>query len=387
MAKLVAKILNFIENIGVYTMKNIILLLIGAFTLTLTSCGTFAAYSNESSQKYEDGIYSSTSSFKNRTEVDNDKQDIEQLVQQTKESPIYLFGDKKDSIIIPDNMMATLRFDKDLGTSVTIGYTNLEDIYSNYWNSPWYFNFYSSPWSYRYNPRYYGNCWGGFYGGFYNGFYGRYYDPWYYNPWYYDPWHYSYAGYYDPFYHYMHPHYYGWYGAWDPYYGAVHHRPPYGGNHNVIIGSGSSKGVYKGSRHETVSSSNKAVAGHRVSANPGSVSRKTATTSRSSFGTSRSTSARSTTAQTPTYRKPTATTPQRSTGSSSAYNRGASRSITSEPSVDRSTNNSSYYEKNTSRGHSVSTPSYNRGSSYSGGSSFQGGSNAGGYHRSSGSRR
>ena len=60
-------------NIGDYSMKNIILLLIGAFTLTLTSCGALASYSEGSTQKYDDGIYSSAPSFKNNNETTADK--------------------------------------------------------------------------------------------------------------------------------------------------------------------------------------------------------------------------------------------------------------------------------------------------------------------------
>ena len=195
-------------------MKNIILLLIGTFALTLTSCGTWATYSEGSTQKFDDGIYSSAPSLKNRSETTADKQEIDALIQQTKESPVYLFGDKKDSIIIPDNMAATIRFDKDLGTSVTIASFDPYGTYSDYWNSPWYYNYYSSPWSYRgyYNPWGYGydswryryDPW--YYGGYYSihdPWYYRY-DPWYYGGWYsgfYDPWYYGYAGYYDPFYH------------------------------------------------------------------------------------------------------------------------------------------------------------------------------------------
>ena len=124
-------------------MKNVILLLIGAFAMTLSSCGTFAAYSSDSRQTYDDGIYNSAPSFKDRSKDDKDTQNIDNLIQQTKESPIYLFGDKKDSIIIPDNMSATIRFDKELGTSVTIA--DFNPYYTNYWDSPWYYNYYSSP--------------------------------------------------------------------------------------------------------------------------------------------------------------------------------------------------------------------------------------------------
>ena len=76
-------------------MKNAILLLIGAFALTLSSCGTFAAYSSGNGQTYDDGIYGSAPSFRNRSETAVEKEKTQELVQQTKESPIYLFGDKK----------------------------------------------------------------------------------------------------------------------------------------------------------------------------------------------------------------------------------------------------------------------------------------------------
>ena len=138
---------------GDYSMKNAILLLIGAFAMTLSSCGTFAAYSSGSGQTYDDGIYGSSPSFRNSSETAAEKQQTAELVQQTKESPIYLFGDKKDSIIIPDNMSATIRFDKEFGTSVTIA--DFNPYYTNYWDSPWYYNsYYSSPWHYRgyYDP-------------------------------------------------------------------------------------------------------------------------------------------------------------------------------------------------------------------------------------------
>jgi hypothetical protein len=398
----VAKIRNFIENIGDYTMKNIIILLIGTFALTLTSCGTFAAYSEGNTQKFDDGIYASAPSLKNRSETTADKQEIDALIQQTKESPVYLFGDKKDSIIIPENMAATVRFDKDLGTSVTIASFDPYGIHPDYWNSPWYYNYYSSPWSYRgyYDPWDYGySSWRYRYDPWYYRYDPWYYrhDPWYYGGWYsgfYDPWYYSYAGYYDPFHHYMHPYYCGWYGAWDPYYGAIHHRPPYGGCHHHIGGSsGSSKGVYRGSRQETVSTSNKVVAGNRVSSGaPASTTRKTATTSRSSFGTSRTASTRAVVGR-------STTTSRSSSGSTTTYRKPAG-TTRKAPGVDSSSDNkTSSYSRTPSRSSSGSTPSYNRGSSYSGGSSsgsynrsssggsYHGGGHSGVSRSSSGSRR
>ena len=195
-------------------MKNIILLLIGAFALTLSSCGTFAAYSEAGKQKFSDGIYGAAPSFKNKASEETDKQKVDELIATTKNSPIYLFGDKKDSIIIPDNMAATIRFDKELGTLVTVGDFDPFGTYSNYWNTPWYYNYYSSPWSYRgyYDPwRYRYDSW--YYGSYYGGYYGSYYNPWYYryDPWYYGGW---YGGFYDPWYY----GYYGYAGLYDPYY-------------------------------------------------------------------------------------------------------------------------------------------------------------------------
>ena len=340
-------------------MKNVILLLIGAFAMTLSSCGTFAAYSSGTGQAFDDGIYSSGPSFGKRIENAESKKKAEDLIQQTKESPIYLFGDRKDSIIIPDNMSATIRFDKDFGTSITIA-----DF------TP-YYNFYSSPWSYRnyYDP------W--------------YYDPWYYNPWHYTPWHYSYyswsyrydpwyyggfhdpwyydrwyGGFYNPYYHYMHPHYCGWYGGWRPHYGSIHHRPSHGGGHIAV----SSREVFRGPRGETT--------GRRVTA---SVNRRTATTSRTSFGTSRTASTRA------------------------AVGRGSTTSrrpaISGSVSRSTSTQNGTYRKPagtSTNRTTSV-TPSYNRsttGVGYSGSRSTSGGTYSGGSHNgssysrsSSGSRR
>ena len=298
-------------------MKNVILLLIGAFAMTLSSCGTFAAYSSGSGQTFDDGIYSSGPSFGKRSENAESKKTAADLIQQTKESPMYLFGDRKDSI----------------STSVTIA--DFNPYYTSYWDSPWYYNYYSSPWSYRgwYDPWYYNR-----YSWYYR------YDPWYYNSWY-GGW---YGGFYDPYYHYMHPYYCGWYGGWDPHYGGIHHRPPYGGGHVAVSG----REVFRGSRSETVGSRAVASVNRTPFGSISSVRRKTATTSRASFGTSRTASTR-------------AAVGRGSTTSSRATSGSTTRSSTSNPSYNRSTTGNSSYDRSSS-----SSPSYNRSSNYNSGSSY-----------------
>ena len=59
-------------------MKNIILLLIGAFALTLSSCGTFAAYSEAGKQQFSDGIYGAAPSFKSKGAEDQRQGDDHQ---------------------------------------------------------------------------------------------------------------------------------------------------------------------------------------------------------------------------------------------------------------------------------------------------------------------
>lgn len=190
--------------------------LVIATTLLLSSCGMVAQYaSSDSGQKFQDGIYNSTPDFTSKAEKAVSKAETDALVEKTKASRIYLFGEKKDSVMIPENMSARIQYDKELGSTVVTVGDNPYDWQNNI-----------NPWSY-YTPYSIGSSW----------YWSRHYDPWYWNTWayspwryggWYDPWYYGYSGWYggwyDPWYGYMYPHYCGWYGGWDPYWGHHHHH-------------------------------------------------------------------------------------------------------------------------------------------------------------------
>lgn len=235
-------------------MKKSSALLIAA-ALILSSCGTVAQYaSSDNGQKFQDGIYSNTPAFRTKTEKVESKTETQALVEKTKSSVIYLFGDKKDTVMIPQDMSATIKYDQQLGgTVVTVGENpydwryDLENNYgyyygpysigsSWYWSrhySPW-FSWSFSPWRYHgwYDPWYYSGYWGWYDPWYYSGWYGGWYDPWYYGGYYGGYW-----GWYDPWYHH---HHHGWY---DPYWDHHHHGPGLIGGHG--------KEVWYGSRHET----------------------------------------------------------------------------------------------------------------------------------------
>ena len=203
-----------------------------AIAVILSSCGTTAQYaSSDNSPRFQDGIYSSTPSMRTSQEKAEAKAETDKLVQKTKESAIYLFGDKKDTIMIPENMSAKIQFDQKVGgTVVTIGENpydwryDLENNYGYYYGpysvgSSWYWSRHYNPWywnSWAYTPwRYHG-----------------WYDPFYISGWY-DPWYYGYGGWYDPWYYgwpHHHHHYCGWYGGWDPHWGHHHWPGHYPGN-------------------------------------------------------------------------------------------------------------------------------------------------------------
>ena len=206
------------------------LLLALATAVILSSCGTLANLGSSSEgQRFQDGIYGKAPSFKTRTDRDAELAESQSLVDKTKGSTIYLFGDKKDSIIIPESMSASIRYDKSLAsTVVTVGenpyawQNNIDPWYyytpysigsSWYWSrhyspyySPWGYSPYWSSWAY--GP--YWNRWGYSYWSC-----NRYFDPWYYDPWYYggwyDPWYYGGFWGASPWYG-WYPHYAGWYG-------------------------------------------------------------------------------------------------------------------------------------------------------------------------------
>ena len=233
--------------------------LIIAAALILSSCGTVAQYaSSDNGQAFKDGIYSNTPAFRTKTEKEEARSETEALVEKTKSSTIYLFGEKKDTVMIPQDMSAMIRYDQKLGgTVVTVGENpydwryDLENNYgyyyepysigaSWYWSrhfSPWY-TWSFTPWRYSgwYDPWYYRGSWGWYDPWYYSGWYGGWYDPWYYSSWYGGYW-----GWYDPWYHPYHPHY-GWY---DPYWGHIHGPGYWPG------GPGHQKDVWHGSRYET----------------------------------------------------------------------------------------------------------------------------------------
>ena len=96
--------------------KNIALCLTAL--LGLTACGSMAQYS--SSQKYQDGIYYKPAQT-DITVAQATKEDVDELVQETRNSEIFLRGGQNDTLIIPENKAATIRFNKaDNTTSVTI---------------------------------------------------------------------------------------------------------------------------------------------------------------------------------------------------------------------------------------------------------------------------
>ena len=177
-------------------MKYLQTLLIASTAILLSACGTAAQYaSSASGQRFQDGIYSTRDSFMSKAEKESSKEETDALIEKTKSSEIYLFSDKKDTIVIPENMAATIKFDKNQGTSVTVAdissyyepsFINPYDIRNPYWYGSTWYSWGYSPWRYRwgYDPWYYGSIYGGYYG---------WYDPWYYGSWY--------AGYYDPFFY------------------------------------------------------------------------------------------------------------------------------------------------------------------------------------------
>ena len=382
-------------------MKKTYILILGAI-LSLTSCGMIAqSTSSDDGARFQDGIYSSSPVFLSKEDKAKEKAKTDSLIAMTKESAIYLFGDKKDTIMIPENYMAKIQYDQKVGgTVVTVG----EDPYSWRWDLENNYGYYYGPysigsswyWSRHYSP-YYRSFYGPYYGSYYGPYYGSYwnswrYDPWYYggyyDPWYYDPWYYggywggyygNYWGWHDPWHHYHH--HCGWYHP--PHH---HHSGP------VHIGGASTGGHsnrYYGSRSRTESYGSVSTSHSSAGSKPSATTRPSTGTSRGGMSvgnrTSRasSTSGRSTTSA-PSYRRPASSTSGssavNSSSSSSDYTRGTS---TPSGSYSRGSSSNSYNHSSSS-----SSGSYNRGysspsSGYSrGGSSYsRGGSSSGGYRR------
>ncbi len=198
-----------------YMKKNHVLLIAAA--VMLSSCGTAAQYaSSGDGYRFQDGIYGSTPSLTKKADAQEQKEATDALVAKTKASEIYLFGDRKDTVMIPKNMSATITYDGlGGGTSVTIT-DNPYDWRNNIDPWGWYgpsvsLNYgwgYARDWAHRgwYSP---------WYGGWHSSWGYGWYDPWYYPGGWYDPWYGGYWGWHDPWCSWHH-HYCGWYGGWDP---------------------------------------------------------------------------------------------------------------------------------------------------------------------------
>ena len=405
--------------------------LVIATALLLSSCGMVARYaSSDSGQKFQDGIYNSTPDFSSKADKAVSKAETDALVEKTKASRIYLFGEKKDTVMIPENMSARIQYDKELGSTVVTVGENPYDWQNNInpWSyytpysigSSWYWSRHYNPWywdAWSYNPWYYR----------YGGWYGGWYDPWYYGygGWH-DPWYYGYAGWYggwyDPWYGYMYPHYCGWYGGWDPYWGHHHHGPIYiapdrddvwrgprrhTGSDRVFTSRVSTRGGTAGSgatRSGRVVTASSSTAGRtsavRVASGTASrtsavrttsstIRKATASATRQTVSTGQALTDRSTTASS-NHRRPTVI---HSTGTfRSGTSAGSSQAVRGSTAPYRSSsssysNSSSGSRSSYSSGSSSSRSSYSGGSGYSGGSSSRSGGSysSGGASRSGGS--
>ena len=353
--------------------------LLFAVAVMLSSCGIMAQQSSaDSGHQFQDGIYSSSPSFISRNEKEVSQQKTEELVQKTKSSEIYLLGDKKDTIMIPENMSARIQLNNQKvgGTVITVGENpydwrwDLENNYGYYYGpyslgSSWYWSRHYSPYwsSWSYSPWYYGSW-----------YYTGWYDPWYYNPWYgsswyfglgyyggwygcYDPWYYSWH---DPWHHYHH-HHHGWY---NPHH---HHRPSHGhGPGHITVKPGGNKNRYTAPRAHTNGSSLRRN-DSRQSGGQSATASRTSTTVRRGIGTSSSTSRNASVSR----------------GSSSSTSRSATTSRSGSTTYRRPASSASSSSSASSGSNSSSGSSYNRSSSgYSRSSSYSGG---GGYSRSSSS--
>ena len=357
-------------------MKTSTALIIAA--LMLASCGTAARYASDNGgQMYHDGIYSSAPTFASTADKAVTDNEVKSLVEETKASAIYLFGDKKDTIMIPEAMSAKIQFTPETGTTVTLydnPYNWMDDFRTWGWYTPYSLRF---SWGYPYGSWRY--SWHMSVHNPYYWHYGGLYDPWYYDPWY------GYAGWYDPWYSWGRPwhgyHYCGWYGGWDPYWRhhhkhhLGHHRPGIKPNHN-----GGKKNIYTVPRHQTGSDkfrSGQGVSRNSIASTGSSSTRETAVRTRTKVTRSESSSMRpaagrrsttgTTTSSKVNYRKPTSTGTSSSSGSTTSYTRSGSSSSKSSSSTKETTKSSS--------------SSYNRSSS----SSYSRNSSSSGYSRSSGS--
>ena len=388
--------------------------MIAAAVLLLSSCGTLTRLaSSAEGQKFADGIYAGGPDFMTKEEKIAGKEETDALIEKTKESPIYLFGDRKDTIMIPDHYSATIRYDRSLGSTVVTVADNPYDWRNNinpwsyytpysigsswYWSRHWSPYWSMSPWTASwYDPWYYGwsDPW------YYGGYWGRWYDPfsyWGYWGWY-DPWYYGgYWGMHYPWY----PHYAGWYGGFHPHWGHGHgpglghgghfstntmYTPRYETQNDdrVFTGTGRTtlrRGVSTSSStgRGTVGGSTSRSSSVTASKSSGEVSAARRTVTRhSAAGTAGSQAARpaDTSGERPAYRRPAISSGSSSAGSS--YTRGDSGSASqSRGTID---NNGTVPRSSSTYDRGNSGNSYNRSSSSTRSSGYSGGG-GGGYSR------
>ena len=355
--------------------------------LILSSCGITSQYtSTTDGARFQDGIYSSSPSFRSATEKKESRALTDALIEETKASQIYLLGEKKDTVMIPANMSASIRYDRSLAsTVVTVG------------ENPYAWQYDLDLWSY-YTPYSIGSSW----------YWSRHYDPWFNNYWYWNRWPYYsswsyYSGWYDPWYYggWYDPWYYGgWYGYMDPYHHGWYHH-----HHHHHAGPGHINGHWNehGRPNNTdrifasrVSTRGGIGTSSRVSSTTTSASSRTSATrvtstqsrtsvSRPAAATARRSSAAAT-RPTSNHRRPAAATSRSSSGTVS---RSTTSRPTSVPSYRSSSGSSTPSYRSSGSSSSGRSSSYSPGSvgrsSGGGGSSRSGSSGAG--RSSGGSRR
>ncbi len=351
--------------------KSSLLMIVAA--IVLSSCGITTQYtSTTDNSRFQDGIYSSSPSFRSKEERSDSRTKTDALIEETKASQIFLFGEKKDTVVIPQNMSASIRYDKSLAsTVVTIGenpyaWENNLDLWSYYTpysiGSSWYWNRWPySSWSY----------------------YSGWYDPWYYGG-IYDPWYYG--GWYG--YGYMSPYHCGWYHHHHHHHhyhaGPVHIKDQWHGNRRytgsdrVFTSRVSTRaGAGTSSRVSRVSSSQ--TSGR---ANTSAVTSKRTAPTRVATSPARASASRKATVS--NHRSPS-TSVTRSSSSGTPDRRTSVRSTSSSSYRGSSSSSSSYRSSSSSSYRSSSSSSSSRSSSYSTGSGRSYSSGGGGSMRSSGS--
>ena len=426
-------------------MKKSSVLMIAA-ALLLSSCGTFTRLASSSEgQKFQDGIYSNAPDLRSKEEKAESKAETDALIAKTKESPIYLSGDQKDTVSLGSPVVTvsenpydwrnnlnpwsyyspyTLRYSwhwssRFLGRHMSPYYRmsawtfRYTDPWYYSWNSPWFYGW-NDPWLYGWNdPWFYGwnDPW------FYGGYWGRWYDPFdYWGAWgWYSPWYYG--GYWGGWY----PHYAGWYGGFGPHFG---YYPGHGYGPGLGHGGHFSSHTRYMPRHETqpderVSSNNGRTTARRGTGTSSSVSRGTvgsgysrSTTASKSEGSSvtRRTVTRQNTAvsagsqaagskpaaetgKTTTYRRPAVSSGSGNASNSPSTTRSNGSGSESRGTISNSsstTRSSANYERNNSSSYNRSSSTTTRSSGFSngggsgasgGGSTRSGGSGGGGARR------